>query len=103
MEEGFNLFLTGGLGGIRLIAEERVTGHDACLPEDGCIDETPDIDHDESWRTVATAAVGADVPLVRDKLLLQPIFTFIQPVREPKKLSREETMYRVGIGMAWRL
>lgn len=94
--DGMNLFLAAGAGILRLSPEEE-RGIDECLPENGCIDESPH--HAEGWRTVLSASVGADVPLARGALM-QPAVQVLKPVGQ--ELGGAGVLVRLGIGLAWR-
>lgn len=93
--DDMNLFLSAGAGILRLSEGEEEDG--GCIPENGCIDESPH--HAEGWRTVLSASVGADVPVARGAVV-QPAVQLLKPVGQG--LGEAGVLVRLGIGLAWR-
>lgn len=93
--DDMNLFVGVGAGILRLTEEEEDDG--PCLPENGCIDESPELPGD--WRPMLSASLGADVPIARGALM-QPAIQVLKPVGSD--VGERTALVRLGIGLAWR-
>lgn len=94
-----NVFVGAGAGIMRFSNERLREEIEQCSQEPTCMYEGPPMG--SGWRPVLSGSVGADVPLGRGALL-QPVLQFVRPIGSSRAGQPDGSIYRLGLGLAWR-